>query len=60
MKVKEWFKQLLVGIGIGVASAIPGVSGGTIAVILKVYEKIVWAVSNIFKSFKRNKIFFTL
>lgn len=53
MKVKEWFKQLLVGIGIGIASAIPGVSGGTIAVILKVYEKIVWAVSNIFKSFKR-------
>ena len=43
MNVKEWFKTLLAGMGIGVGSAIPGVSGGTIAVILKVYEKILWA-----------------
>lgn len=53
MKVKNWLKSLLAGIGIGVASAVPGVSGGTIAVILKVYEKLIWAVANIFKEFKR-------
>ncbi len=53
MKIKDWFKTLLVGVGIGVGSAIPGVSGGTIAVIFKVYEKIVWAISNILNEFKK-------
>ena len=57
MKLKEWFKSFLAGIGIGVGASIPGVSGGTIAVILKVYEKILWAVSNIFKEFKRAIIY---
>ncbi len=57
MNVKEWFKTLLAGMGIGLGSAIPGVSGGTIAVILKVYEKILWAISNIFKQFKRAIIY---
>ena len=50
--MKNWVKHLLAGIGIGVGSAIPGVSGGTIAVILRVYESLIWAVSNIFKKFK--------
>ena len=53
MKVKNWLKTILAGIGIGISSAVPGVSGGTVAVILKVYEKIVWATSNIFKEFKK-------
>ena len=52
MKIKEWFKTFFSGIAIGFGSAVPGVSGGTIAVILKVYEKILWAVSNIFKHFE--------
>ena len=53
MKMKDWLKHLLAGIGIGIGSAIPGVSGGTIAVILRVYEKIIWAVSHIIKEFKK-------
>ena len=52
MKVKNWFKTFFSGMAIGFGSAVPGVSGGTIAVIFGVYEKIVWAVSNIFKAFK--------
>ena len=52
MKIKEWFKTLLSGMAIGFGSAVPGVSGGTIAVILGIYEKILWAVSNIIKHFK--------
>lgn len=52
MKVKDWFKTLLSGMAIGFGAAVPGVSGGTIAVIFGVFEKIVWAVSNIFKHFK--------
>ena len=52
MKIKEWFKTLLSGMAIGFGSAVPGVSGGTIAVILGIYEKIIWAVSHLFKHFK--------
>ena len=57
MKIKEWLKNLLAGMAIGVGSSIPGVSGGTIAVILGVYEKLIWAVSNIFKAFKKAVIY---
>lgn len=52
MKVKEWFKTLFGGMAIGVGAAIPGIAGPSIAVILGVYEKIVWAASNVFKKFK--------
>ena len=57
MKTKEWLKNLLAGMGIGVGAAIPGVSGGTIAVILKVYDKLIWAVSHLFKEFKKAFIY---
>ena len=52
MKLNEHIKTFLSGMAIGAGSAVPGVSGGTIAVIFGVYQKIVWAVSNIFKHFK--------
>lgn len=51
--MKNWFKTLLSGMAIGFGSAVPGVSGGTIAIIFGVYNKIIWAVSNIFKHFKK-------
>ena len=51
--MKEWFKRLLAGMAIGAGSAVPGVSGGTIAVIFRVYEKFLWAISNIVKEFKK-------
>jgi len=54
MKKKNLLKRILAGIAIGVSSAIPGVSGGTMAIIFKVYDKIIWAISNLFKSFKRS------
>lgn len=50
--MKNWLKTFLAGIAIGFGSAVPGVSGGTIAVIFGVFNKIIWAVSNIFKHFK--------
>ena len=54
--MKTFLKRLLAGIGIGVGAAIPGVSGGTIAIILDVYESVIGAVSNIFKKFKESII----
>ncbi len=39
-------KLILFGMIIGIANIIPGVSGGTMAVILGVYDKIISAISN--------------
>ena len=42
------------GAGIGAAFIIPGFSGGSVAAILGIYEKLIGAIAGIFKSFKRN------
>ncbi len=44
--------DILRGIFIGIASIIPGVSGGTLALSMGVYEKIISAVNNVRKDFK--------
>jgi len=44
----------LKGFFIGIANIIPGVSGGTIAIILGIYEELINRVSNLFKDFKEN------
>ncbi len=52
----------LKGIGIGMANIIPGVSGGTIAVITGVYDELVDSFGNFFKSeggWRRNLFFLT-
>ena len=38
-------KTIFHGIAIGIANIIPGVSGGTIAVILGIYDKLIEAIS---------------
>ncbi len=55
--MKERIKRFLAGVGIGIGSAVPGVSGGTIAIILKVYEKLIFYISNLFKKFKEAFIY---
>lgn len=40
------------GIAISISQIIPGVSGGTIAIILGIYDKLIHAVNNIVKDFK--------
>lgn len=42
-------KNILGGIAVGVANIIPGVSGGTILVILNLFDKLMESISNIFK-----------
>ena len=51
MKIKEWFRRFIAGLGIGTGAAIPGVSGAAIAVIFRVYEDIIGAVNNFRKRF---------
>lgn len=44
--------NILKGICIGIANVIPGFSGGTMAVMLKVYDLFVYCFANIFNDFK--------
>jgi putative membrane protein len=49
---KSFFKSSLLGFFIGLAIIVPGVSGSTVAIILKLYDKFLYAVGNLFKRFK--------
>ena len=53
-------KQLFIflkGMLFGFANVIPGVSGGTMAVITKVYDKLLGSINNLFKKFKPSILF---
>lgn len=54
---KEWFTNALVGLFVGIAVIVPGISGATIAIIFKIYDKMLSAVSNLFKKFKPSALF---
>lgn len=54
MSVKGFFKNLACGAAIGIGMIIPGVSGGTVAVLLKVYDKLIDALGNLKNNFKAN------
>jgi len=49
IKIKSFIFTFLKGGAIGIANIIPGVSGGTIAVILGIYDKLINALSSLFK-----------
>ncbi len=53
-RLRGFFFDLLKGMAIGLAFIIPGFSGGSIAAILGIYEKLVGAIADIFKSFKKS------
>lgn len=48
------FKMLLKGIVIGIANAIPGVSGGTMMVSMGIYDKLIHAITHLFSEFKKS------
>lgn len=52
-------KNILKGIIIGIANIIPGVSGGTMAVSMGIYDKLIHCVSHFFSEIKKNIIFLT-
>lgn len=52
--MKDNLILMLKGFFIGVANVIPGVSGGTIAITMGIYERLIKAVSHFFKNFKEN------
>lgn len=52
-KIKDFLFTFLIGIIMGVANIIPGVSGGTIAVGLGVFDKLIDSINNFFKDPKK-------
>lgn len=50
-------KQILIGIVIGIANIIPGVSGGTMAVSMGIYDKLIHSVTHITKEFKKSVLY---
>ena len=53
----EKFINIIKGIVIGVSNIIPGVSGGTMAVVLGIYDKIISSATGFFKDWKKNALF---
>ena len=55
--MKERIMIFLKGMILGSAMIIPGVSGGTLAISLGIYEKLINVITHFFKNFKENIIF---
>lgn len=53
----NWIRDILKGAVIGIANIIPGVSGGTMAVAMGIYDKLITSVTHIFKEFKKSILF---
>ena len=51
------FSNFAKGIIIGIGAILPGISGGSLAVILGLYEKLVHSVSSFFKDPKKISFF---
>lgn len=47
-------KSILKGMVIGIANIIPGVSGGTMAVSMGIYDKLIYSVTHLFSEFKKS------
>ncbi len=56
-KLIGFLTNVLRGVAIGVAFIIPGFSGGSVAAILGIYEKLVSSVADLFKKFKQSITF---
>ena len=54
---KEVAKGGVLGFFIGLAVIVPGVSGSAVAIIFRLYEKLLYAFGNIFRQFKRCIVF---
>ena len=57
MSIKNSIFRTLKGAAIGVAIIIPGISGGTVAVLLEIYEEMIKAISSLRKEFKKSVLY---
>lgn len=52
--MNKFLNLFIKGIFVGVANIIPGVSGGTIAVVLRIFDQMIDAINNFFKNPKKH------
>ena len=50
---KGWIKAFVLGLFIGLAVIVPGISGSTVAIIFGLYAALLYSIGNIFSDFKR-------
>lgn len=53
----QFLKDICKGAVIGIANIIPGVSGGTMAVSMGIYDKLIHCITHLFKEFKKSILF---
>lgn len=56
-KYKDDLTIILKGYTIGSSMSVPGVSGGTMAILLGIYDRLISSISNFFKDIKGNILF---
>jgi len=56
--VFDWLFRLIKGMLMGLGVILPGVSGGALAAVFGIYERMISFLSNIFKDFWKNVFFF--
>ena len=49
---KSWFKSFFLGAFIGLAIVVPGISGSAVAIIFRLYDKLIYSFANIFRRFR--------
>lgn len=54
----DWFLQFVKGIFIGAAFIMPGMSGGALAAVFGIYERLISFMAHITKDFKVNMLYF--
>lgn len=52
----KYLKNFFKGMAVGIATLVPGVSGGTMAVILGIYDNLIHAISSYFEDWKKHTI----
>lgn len=50
-------KNILKGVVIGISNIIPGVSGGTMAVSMGIYDRLIHCITHLFQEFKKSILF---
>ena len=53
----KWLKTVLKGLWVGSTMTVPGVSGGTMAVVVGIYEDLIHAINGLKRDWKENIIF---
>ncbi|NLB90009.1 MAG: DUF368 domain-containing protein [Clostridiales bacterium] len=57
-KIIDWLMRMVKGIFIGTGFILPGISGGALAAVFGIYERLISFLSNLKKDFLKNLLFF--